>query len=120
MANKMAQGITKAGVHDYPDCIMVSWNNTNWVDDLHLGNNEQELLHLISAYSLYLTSIGEVDKALDPMQWNYEIINNWRWKTYKWYMLYDIGTNLTPFGRSVLPTPKLMLTISIDKTATIV
>ena len=69
---KIAEAITKAGVHDYPDLIMASWNNANWVyDNFHLGSKEQELLHLISAYSLYLTSIGDVDKALDPMQWDY-------------------------------------------------
>ena len=46
---------------------MASWNNTNWVYGLHLGTEEQELLRLVSAYSLYLTSIGDVDKALDPI-----------------------------------------------------
>ena len=66
-AVKVAQVIIKAGVHDYPDFIMASWNNTNWVYDLYLDTEEQELLCLISAYSLYLTSIGDVDKALDPM-----------------------------------------------------
>ena len=43
MANKMAQAITKVGVHDYPDFIMASWNNTNWVYDLNLSTEEQEL-----------------------------------------------------------------------------
>ena len=48
----------------------------NWVFDLHINTEERELLHVISVYSLYLTSIDDVDKALDPMQWNNEIINN--------------------------------------------
>ena len=29
--NKTAKAITKAGVHDYPNFIMASWNNANWV-----------------------------------------------------------------------------------------
>ena len=33
-------------------------------------------------------------------------------------MKYDVGTKLTPFGRFVLPTPKLMSTISIASTTT--
>ena len=68
MANKMAQAITKTGVYDYPDLIMVSWNNINWVYDLNLNIEEQELLRLISAHSLYFANIGDIDKALDPMQ----------------------------------------------------
>ena len=74
LANKIAAAIAKARVHDYPDFIMASRNNTNWVYDLHLGTKEQELLRLISAYSLYLTSIGDVNKALDPMQWDYKSV----------------------------------------------
>jgi len=118
MANKMAQAITKTGVYDYPDLIMVSWNNINWVYDLNLNTEEQKLLSLISAYSLYFTSIGDVDKALDPMQWDYESINNWKYNYYKYFMVYEMGTKLTPFGMSVLPTPKLMSTISIASTTT--
>ena len=71
---KIAQTITNTGVHDYPDFIMASWNSTNRVYDLHLSTADQELLRLISAYSLYLTSIGDVDKALDPMHWDYESV----------------------------------------------
>ena len=39
--HKIAQVITKAGVHDYPDFIMASWNNVNWIYDLHLGGTKQ-------------------------------------------------------------------------------
>ena len=75
---EIAKAITKAGVHDYPDFIMASWNNKKWVYDLSLNREEEKLLYFISEYSLYLTSIGDVDKALDPMQWDYELVNSWR------------------------------------------
>ena len=67
-SEKVAQKLRKVGVHNYYVSIMARWNNTNWVYDLHLGMEDQELLCLISVYSLYLTSIGDLDKALDPMQ----------------------------------------------------
>ena len=38
--NKIAEAITKAGVHDYPDFIMASWNNANWVYGLHLSTQQ--------------------------------------------------------------------------------
>ena len=63
------QEFRKVGVHNYYDLIIASWNNINWVSHLHnIDSDEGELLQVISAYSLYLTSIGDVDKALDPMQ----------------------------------------------------
>ena len=73
------QELRKVGVHNYYDLIMASWNNIHWVYDLdNINSFEREILQVISAYSLYLTSIGDVDKALDPMQWNYMTL--WSWK----------------------------------------
>ena len=78
-AKTVAQKLQKVGIHNYYDFIMASWNNTNWVFDSHCFTKDQELLHPISAYSLYLTSIGDVDKALDSMQWDYWSFWRWKW-----------------------------------------
>ena len=63
-----------------------------------------ELLCVVSAYSLYLTSIGDVDSALDPMQWDYWTFWNWRWHDYQVFMVYDVA-KITPFGMSIFPHP---------------
>ena len=112
------QEFRKVGVHNYYDLIMASWNNINWVFHLHnIDSDEQELLQAISAYSLYLTSIGDVDKALDPMQWDYMTFWNWRWHNYQQFMVFDVF-KFTPFGQSILPTPLLISSISKAKTTT--
>ena len=107
---------------------MARWNNTNrvYVYGLYINSNERELLCVISAYSLYFTSIGDVDTALDPIQWDYWIFWNWRWSCsdnqriygYHKFMVYDIPTKLTPFKISVLSTPKLISSISKAGTTT--
>ena len=126
------QNLQKVGVHNYYDLIMASWNNINWVYHVHnINDNNWTLLRVISAYSLYLTSIGDVDKALDPMQWDcdiekaldpmqcdYIIFWNWKWHDYQVFMRYEVAAKLTPFGMSVLPTPKLISSISKANTTT--
>ena len=110
------QEFRKVGVHNYYDLIMASWNNINWVSHLHnIDSDELELLQAISAYSLYLTSIGDVDKALDPMQWEYMTFWNWRWSNYQQFMVFDVF-KFTPFGQSILATPLLISSISKAKT----
>ena len=65
------QELRKLGIHNYYDLIMASWNNWNWIYDLHIDYFQWQSIRVIGDYSLYLTSIGDVDKALDPMQWDY-------------------------------------------------
>ena len=89
--------LQRVGVHNYYDMIVASWNNINWVYWMHINSNERELLRVISAYSLYLTSYGDVDKALDPMQWNFMTFWNWRFDNYQQFMVYDV-TKITPIG----------------------
>ena len=79
ISNKIAQELQEVGVHNYYEFIIASWNNINWVYNLFINREERTLLFVISVYSLYLTSIGDIDKALDPMQWDYELINDWKW-----------------------------------------
>ena len=67
-AKSIAQELRKVEVHNYYALIMASWNNIKWVYDLHIDRSEMKLLCGISVYSLYLTNIGYVDTALDPMQ----------------------------------------------------
>ena len=112
------QEFRKVGVHNYYDLIMASWNNINWVSHLHnIDSDDRKLLQAISAYSLYLTSIGDVGKALDPIQWDYMTFWNWRWHNYQQFMVFDVF-KFTPFGQSILPTPLLMSSISKAKTTT--
>ena len=54
-----------------------------------------KLLSVIRAYSLYLTSIGDVDKALDPMQWDYMTFWTWRHHYYQVFMKYEVAAKLT-------------------------
>ena len=63
--------LRRVGVNNYYDMIMASWNNKNWIYNLDINSDEQTIIRVISAYSLYLTNIGDVDKALYPMQWDY-------------------------------------------------
>ena len=110
-AKSIAQELWKVEVHNYYDLIMASWNNINWVYHLHIDSNIQKSLSVISAYSLYLTIIGEVDKALDPMQWDYMTLQKWSQYDYRLLMVYGVA-KLTPFGKSILPTPILLSSIS--------
>ena len=106
------QELQKLGIHNYYDLIMARWNNWNWIYDLHIYSNKRESIRVIGDYSLYLTSIGDVDKALDPMQWDYMTLCDWKQNDHKIFMRYEVASELTPFGMSVLPTQKLISSIS--------
>ena len=95
--------------------MMASWNSINWVYELLLSNEDMIVLCVISAYSLYLTSIGDIDKALDPMQLDHWSFWSWKWSNHQQFMIYDVA-KLTPFGMSILPTPILISSISIATT----
>ena len=58
------------------------------------------MLRAVNAYGLYLTSIGDNDTEIDPIQWNVNAFNKWRRNNCALLLAKEVVFEITPFGMS--------------------
>ena len=120
LSHAVVQALQNAEVHNYYGLEMAGWDKINWVYELEFMTKQDAVaLRTINAHGLYLTSIGDNDKAMDPIQWDIiNALNDGRKNNCESFLANEVVFKLISFRMTFLlfklavPTSKLSLLLN--------